>query len=223
MPLRALLFDLDGTLTESDPFHGAAYQQVLAARGVVIDRATYLERMSGRPNPDIVAEFVPGLGPDAAQALIDEKEARYRQLAGGLTPVAGLIELLAWARERSLKLGLVTNASRENVAFTLGALGLEGAFEVEVHPELVANPKPDPEPYRYALASLDVAPDEALAFEDSASGVQAAVAAGLRTVGLTTAQPAASLRVHGTVAEIPDFRHRELWSLLMGEGERVRR
>lgn len=214
MSLCALLFDLDGTLTESDPFHGAAYQQVLAERNVIIDGTIYRERMSGRPNLDIVAEFVPGLDPAARQALIDEKEERYRRLAVALTPLAGLPELLAWARGRQLKLGLVTNASQANMEFSLAALDLEGTFDIEVHPGMVTRPKPDAEPYRYALDRLAVAAHEAIAFEDSVSGVQSATAAGLRTVGITSSRSAAELRALGTAAEIPDFRHPVLWALL---------
>ncbi len=218
MPLRALLFDLDGTLTESDSLHEAAYIEVMAAHGLDLDEATYRSRMSGRPNVDIVTEFLPYLSSAEALAVIDAKENRYRLLATRLEPLAGLDRILAWAARRRLGLALVTNAPRESLAFTLGALALAETFAVQVSPEEVTRPKPDLEPYRLALERLGVEPDEGIAFEDSPSGVRSAVGAGLRVVGMTTGQDPERLREAGAAITIPDFADEALWRWLEREG-----
>jgi HAD superfamily hydrolase (TIGR01509 family) len=216
MPLRALLFDLDGTLTESDSLHAVAYIAVMADHGLTLDEATYRSRMSGRPNIAIVEEFLPQLSRPEALALIDDKEARFRALATRLEPLPGLERTLAWAAERDLALAVVTNAPRENLDFALAALALTDTFPVKVSPEEVANAKPDPEPYLLALSRLGVPADEALAFEDTPSGVRSAVDAGLRVVGLTTGQPAERLRAQGSVLEIADYHDGALRGLLEG-------
>lgn len=109
---------------------------------------------------------------------------------------------------------MVTNAPRENLDFALDALALTDTFSVRVSPEEVAHAKPDPEPYLLALSRLGVRADEALAFEDTPSGVRSAVGAGLRVVGLTTGQPAERLRARGSVLQIADYRDGSLWGLL---------
>jgi beta-phosphoglucomutase len=164
MPLRALIFDLDGTLTESDGHHAAAYISVMADHGLVLDQATYLERMSGRPNLTIVEEFLPHLSPSEALAVIDDKEARYRRLATRLEPLPGVVRTLAWADARALALAVVTNAPRENLDFALAALGFEGTFAARVSPEEVESPKPAPDAYLLALERLGVAAGDSLAF-----------------------------------------------------------
>lgn len=212
MDLAALLFDLDGTLAHTDPLHFVAWQAALADHGVEVDEASYARRVSGRHNPEIIADLLPHLSLDQARAFAGAKEARFRAAADRLEPLPGVHEVLRAARRAGLATALVTNAPRDNTVFMLGALRLEDAFDAIGLGEDAAAPKPDPAPYREMLSRLGVPPDRALAFEDSPSGVASARGAGLPVVGLATTQRSDTLRDLGAVQVVDDFLDARLWS-----------
>jgi HAD superfamily hydrolase (TIGR01509 family) len=212
--LAALLFDVDGTLADTDPFHVRAFERHLAPHGVSVDEAFYRARISGRTNAAIFADLFPESTPQERERLADEKEALYREIAAELAPLEGLAALLAWAGARRLRLAAVTNGPRLNLQHALAALGLEGRFHALVAREDVARGKPDPLPYRLALERLGVAAGQALAFEDSPAGIAAAKAAGLFTFGLLTTQSAPVLRRAGADAPIANFDDPALWTVL---------
>ncbi|WP_337843943.1 HAD family phosphatase [Thermus sp.] len=201
--LKALLFDLDGTLADTDPLHLLAWREALKPFGLEVDPSFYRARISGRLNPEIVRDLL-GLTGEKAEALIAQKEARFRALAQGLSPTPGLPELLGKARAKGLLWGVVTNAPKENASHVLEALGLSPPLLVLA--EEVGRGKPDPLPYRVALARLGVRPEEALAFEDSPSGVRSAVGAGIPTYALLTGHPAEALLEAGAKGVLRDFR-----------------
>jgi beta-phosphoglucomutase-like phosphatase (HAD superfamily) len=126
--------------------------------------------------------------------------------------------LLAWAEAEGLPVAVVTNAPRENALLLLRGLGWERRFSVLVIGEELERGKPDPLPYLTALARLGAAPCHAVAFEDSLSGVRAAVAAGIAAVGLLTALTEDALRSAGAFAVARDFEDAALLALL---GERA--
>ncbi|EYF01006.1 HAD family hydrolase [Chondromyces apiculatus] len=218
MPIRGLLFDLDGTLAVTDPLHFQAWRATLLEHDVTLDEAGYQARVCGRQNPAIVRGFLPALPDAEAQALIARKEARFRAAATALTPLPGLGALLDLARARGLHLGLVTNAPRDNATHMLAALGLTDAFASIVLGDEVAIGKPDPTPYRVALETLRLAPAEAIAFEDSPSGIRSARGAGIATVGVLSTHPAEELVAAGAALVVPDFAAVPLRGYLAGLG-----
>ena len=117
-------------------------------------------------------------------------------------------------RRRGLALALVTNAPWENVEAVLLALELREFFDEVVLSDEVGNVKPDPAPYRAALERLGVAPAEALAFEDSTSGIASAVGAGIPTVGIASTQAPETLEEAGVFMVAEDFADPELDKLL---------
>jgi HAD superfamily hydrolase (TIGR01509 family) len=210
--MRALLFDLDGTLADTDRLHEQAWLEALLPYGIRGDHAFYQQHISGHLNPEIVSRLLPHLPPLERAALIEAKERRFRELAQGLKALPGLEELWCWARKRGLALALVTNAPRPNAEHVLQALGLK--FDVVVLAEELAAGKPDPLPYRTALERLGLEAAEALAFEDSPSGVRSAVGAGIRTIGLSTGHDPQGLLEAGAYLLIDDFRDGRLWEYL---------
>lgn len=212
--IQALLFDLDGTLVNNDPIHFQAWRDILTSYNLEIDEDFYKKRITGRLNPDIVKDLLPQLSPAKAQAFIEEKEARYRNAATTIQPLEGLKSILDWAKMRSLKLALVTNAPRLNTQFMLEVLGLETTFSVVVLGEDVSVAKPDPTPYQVALAQLGVSKEEAIAFEDSPSGIRSAVGAGIFTVGIASTQEPDNLYQFGAELVVPNFSAPELIALL---------
>lgn len=203
--LEALLFDLDGTLAETDSLHFPAWAAVLKPHGIEVDAAFYQERISGRLNPDVAAELLPHLPEAEAEAVAHSKEAAFRERAGEVPPLPGLVEVLEKARGRGLRMALVTNAPRENTGFMLRVLGLEGFFDLEVLAEEVALGKPDPLIYVTALERLGVGPERAVAFEDSPSGIRSAVGAGIFTVGIASTHDPEKLTNAGASLVATDF------------------
>lgn len=205
MPLSALLFDLDGTLADSDPLHFQAFRTVVRRWGGDFDEDYFATRMSGHSNAEICAALFPALGPADHQRLAAEKEALFRASMDQLQPVAGLHALLDWAGRHALALAVVSNAPRANITAVLTAFDIGARFQAVISGEELARGKPDPLPYRTALAQLGVAPAEAVAFEDALPGLTAAVAADIATVGVLTSHAADGLARAGAALTIADF------------------
>lgn len=212
--LKALIFDMDGTLVHSDPVHLEAFAEVLRPEGVDINEEIYRSTIIGRTNEAIFASLLPHLPVEKHEAYADEKEAMFRRMASDLKPLEGLLDLLAWAETRGIRIALVTNAPRLNADHMLEALGLAGRFEVEITIEAVERGKPDPLPYLTALERLGIGADQAIAFEDSPSGMRAAKAAGLFSFGVLTGLSADEMREIGADGAILTFRDPALWEVL---------
>lgn len=217
--LKALLFDLDGTLAETDSIHFVIWQDFLREYGLETDRDFYKAKISGRLNPDIVADLLPQLSPEAQADFIWRKEAEFRNRANSLKPLPGLVELLAWANAQGLKVAVVSNAPRENAEFMLQALHLEAAFATVVLGDDLPVGKPDPLPYQEALNRFNITKEEAIAFEDSPSGIHSAVAAGILTVGVASTHNAEVLHLLGADPVIVDFTDSQLMELLRRQME----
>jgi HAD superfamily hydrolase (TIGR01509 family) len=203
--VEALLFDLDGTLVDTDPVHYQTWKDMLQDYGVQINPSIYKTKFSGRLNPDIVKDLFPHFSPEQVSAFSDRKEAEFRRRATALQPLAGVLDLLNWVEQHHLKKAVVTNAPLANAEFMLRSLGLATTFPVVILGEETAAPKPDPAPYQAALKRLEVEADAAIAFEDSPSGLRSAVAAGIPTVGLATTQAPEALYDLGAFLVVTDF------------------
>ena len=199
----ALLFDLDGTLVDSDPLHAEVFARMYADRGRVIDRDFYMRVIHGRQSRDSFAEEFPDEDPDA---LGEEKEAIFlRDLAHRVQPIAGATEFIVAARASGLSTALVSNAPRDNARVMLAASSVAGLMDTVVLAADVARGKPHPDPYLEALSRLDVRASRAVAFEDSPAGIAASRAAGIFTIALRTSLSATDLTGAGADATISDF------------------
>jgi HAD superfamily hydrolase (TIGR01509 family) len=204
--LKGLLFDLDGTLANTDPLHLQIWQSLLRPYGYEIDLAFYQRHISGRLNADILANLLPQLDASEAAVFGAHKETLFRQLAvDQLTPTAGLAPLLDWVEYQGWVTAVVTNAPRDNAEFMLATLNLSQRFQTLVIADDLPQAKPHPRPYLEALQRLNLSPDQAIAFEDSRTGVMSAAAAGLYTVGIATTHQAADLQEAGAKTVISDF------------------
>ena len=203
MARPALLFDLDGTLLDTDPLHFAIFRELFAERGLLIDHRYYLAEIHGRLNADLFGHAFPGEDPDVLSEL---KEAIFRdRLGASYPPMPGAEDLLARAREAGWHTAVVTNAPRANAEAMLGAIGLTAAFDLVVVGEECARGKPFPDPYATAIDRLGSRPDLAVAFEDSPSGLASARGAGAFVVGLRSTLDDAALRDAGAHVSIQDY------------------
>lgn len=211
---RALLFDLDGTLAETDSLHLPTWVDALEPYGVDIDEEFYRERISGRSTGEIVGDLLPDLSEEEGASIGDAKEASFRERAAGLEPLPGLLDFVQKGKRRGMRMALVTNAPKENVGAILPALKLQDYFQTVVLAAEVGAVKPDPAPYEAALVRTGVSADEALAFEDSVSGIASSVAAGIPTVGISSTQDPEKLRRAGAFIVAKDFTDPELRALI---------
>lgn len=220
--LTALLFDLDGTLTDTDTLHLQAFRQLLHDYdGRELTQEQFDLQVSGRSNGLLFADLFPQADAAQRQALAERKEALFRELSPSLEPLPGLLRLLDHARQHAVCVCVVTNAPRLNAEHMLAAMGLSGRFEHVLVADELAKPKPDPLPYLTGLQRLQAQARQALAFEDSLPGVKAASDAGIYTVGLATTQTAERLHEAGAQLVIDDFNDPRLWALIermQGEG-----
>ena len=190
---RAAVFDLDGTIVDSEPRSLRALRRLFDAHRVPHDDAL-LRRFVGRRGPEVFTELgdlFPGRHPVQLSA---EAEAYFHE--PGQPPLAalpGAAELAAEICRRGDPLALVTSASRAHAVPTLRGLGLLGLFQVIVAGDDVAVGKPHPEGYRRASEELGVAPSRCVAFEDSPAGLAAARAAGMYCVAVLTTHPGSEL------------------------------
>ncbi|HZH52018.1 MAG TPA: HAD family phosphatase [Microvirga sp.] len=214
--LKALIFDMDGTLVHSDPTHLRAFAEILGPEGIVIDEELYRSSIIGRTNEAIFASLLPHRSVQEHEEFADRKEAAFRRLALDLKPLEGLVDLLDWADGHGIAIALVTNAPTLNATHMLDVLGLTERFAVKVTIEQVERGKPDPLPYLTALERLGLTADEAVAFEDSPSGMKAAKGAGLFSFGVLTGLTADEMARLGADRTIETFRDPALWEILEG-------
>jgi HAD superfamily hydrolase (TIGR01509 family) len=212
--LKALIFDMDGTLVHSDPTHLEAFAEILGPEGIEIDEDLYRSSIIGRTNEAIFASLLPHRSVAEHEDFADRKEAAFRRLALDLKPLDGLVDVLDWADAHGVRIALVTNAPVMNATHMLDVLGLAERFTVKVTIEEVERGKPDPLPYLTALERLGVGAGEALAFEDSPSGMRAAKAAGLFSFGVLTGLTADQMTGLGADRTIETFRDAGLWEIL---------
>ncbi|NET09372.1 MAG: HAD family phosphatase [Merismopedia sp. SIO2A8] len=203
---NTILFDLDGTLTNTDSLHLQTWQDILKEYGLSIDQEFYDRHFSGRLNQDIIPDILPQLSVAEATALGDRKEAEFRHRAvESLVPLSGLLTLLDWIDTHSLKKGIVTNAPRQNAEFMVQVLELRDRFPTIVIAEELEFGKPHPMPYLVGLEKLGASAEHAIVFEDSPTGIQSAVRAGIFTIGVASTHSPDALYDLGASLVISDF------------------
>lgn len=200
-----LLFDMDGTIVETDHLHFQAMRSVFLPHGIDLDWETYRTRIIGAANTAIAAAFLPNLSSAAGAGVLDAKEASYRALVTELEAASGLLALLDWADANAIPCAVVTNAPRANAELVLRTLNLTDRFACLVIGEELANAKPHPLPYLTAIESLGGDPTRSVAFEDSPAGARSAHAAGVGVVGLLTSVEPDQLRAAGADLLARDF------------------
>ena len=167
-PGKALLFDIDGTLADTDALHVEAFNHVFGPRGHVFDRARAAKELMGFSTASLAERFLPDQPPERQAAIMDEKEAVFRRLVSGkIQPMPGLMTLLAWADRAGIPMVAVTNAPRLNAEMLLAGLGIMDRFKALMIGDELSHAKPHPLPYLEGLRAVNASASLSVAFEDS--------------------------------------------------------
>jgi HAD superfamily hydrolase (TIGR01509 family) len=201
---KAFIFDMDGVIVDSNPYHKIALQQFCKQLGYDLTEAQLREKIYGRTNKDWIFNLFGDIGDARIQQYAEEKEALYRQVYDkDITAVNGLVVFLEKMDALGIARAIATSAPRSNVDFSLSKTHTERFFSTVLDDSFVSKGKPDPEIYLKSAAALGYAPADCIVFEDSLSGVQAGKQAGCKVVGITTTHSPEEL--HETDFIINDF------------------
>jgi beta-phosphoglucomutase len=184
--LRAVIFDLDGVLTDTAEFHYLAWQELADAEGLPFDRAAN-EALRGVSRADSLRLLLDGREVDGAtfERMMAEKNERYVELLADMSPddlLPGAAALVDACRERGLAVAI--GSSSKNAPMVLDALGIADRFDAVADGTTVETAKPAPDLFLAAARMLDVDPAACAVVEDAAAGVDAALAAGMLAVGV---------------------------------------
>jgi beta-phosphoglucomutase len=186
--LKAILWDLDGTLVDSENFHWRAWRRTMEAEGAFITQDDFRASF-GQRNDSILPRWL-GMNatPDRVQRVGDSKESYYRNLvrSEGLAPLPGAADWVRRLRSEGWKQAVASSAPRQNIEVVLEALKLSEYFEITVGAEDVHQGKPDPEIFLVAAERLGARTSRCVVVEDSSAGIHAAKRANIRNIAVGT-------------------------------------
>ncbi len=204
---EALIFDMDGTMIDSMPFHAKSWIEFTRRHGVTIDLADLLARTTGRTGAECLNElFGRKVGDEEAWALIAEKEAIYRELfAPVFSEVAGFRVFSQQAFASALKIGVGTAGDKHNIAFAFSRLQLPFTPHAVVGGDEGLAGKPEPAIFLEASRRMNAAPGRCVVFEDAPFGIEAARRAGMQAVAICTSYTPAELSGPHVLAHARNF------------------
>jgi beta-phosphoglucomutase len=191
MPIKGILFDMDGVLVDSEEMICEAAIQMFAEHNVVVQPSDFLEFVGSGENRYLggVAEkygFAFDLERDKARAY----EIYDQKVVGRLKPLPGVIDFIALCKRKGIKIAVATSADEVKMHINLREMGIPAStFDATVSGSEVINKKPDPEIFIMAAAKLGLTTSECIVVEDAINGVKAANAAGCACLALTTSFP----------------------------------
>jgi beta-phosphoglucomutase len=210
MPIRAVIFDLDGVIVSTDECHYLGWKRLADEEGIYFDRAIN-QRCRGVSRMESLAVVLERSARTYSAAeklqLADRKNSYYRQSLATITPadiLPGTLDFLAALRRRGI-LQAIGSSSR-NTPTILQRIGLADWFDAVADGNDITHSKPDPEVFLSAAAKLRVPPEQCLVVEDADAGITAALAAGMKAlvVGSAASDPRAHARVQDLTGITPD-------------------
>jgi beta-phosphoglucomutase len=184
----AVIFDMDGVIVHTNPYHSKAFRAFFLARNLEPTDEDFARHMFGKSNSYILSHFLDRtIEGDELRLMEDEKESLFREIYEPfIDPIAGITSFIEDLYQHGVKLGVATSAPVANLDLILGKIDIRGKMGSILASEDVKKHKPDPEVYLTSAMNLGVAPDQCIVFEDSFSGVSAALNAGMKVVGVLT-------------------------------------
>lgn len=184
----AVIFDMDGVICHTNPYHSLAFRQFFSVRDLAPTDEEFAQHMFGKSNSYILSHFFkrPVTGEELLQ-MEEEKESLFRKIyEPHIDPITGIVDFISDLKQNGVQLGVATSAPYANLELILSKVHIREKLGSILASEDVKKHKPDPEVYLKSAANLGLAPEQCIVFEDSFSGVSAALNAGMRVVGVLT-------------------------------------
>jgi len=182
-----VIFDMDGVIVDSNPYHKIALKEFCSRHGYELADDQLLKRIYGRTNREWITDLFGKLPEDQLLQYTDEKEALYRKLFNDdIKPLKGLISFLDLLNSHKILRAIGTSAPRSNVDFTLVKTNTVKYFPTILNDTFVTHSKPHPEIYLKSAEALGLPNNQCIVIEDSLSGVEAGQKAGSKVIGVTT-------------------------------------
>ena len=182
----AVIFDMDGVICHTNPYHSMAFREFFSTRNLAPTDEEFAEHMFGKSNKYILTHFLkrPIEGDEFVQ-LENEKEGLFRKIyEPHVTPIKGLVEFIKDLKSNGASIGVATSAPYANLELILSKVKIGEQLGSVMASENVTKHKPDPEVYLTSAKNLGVLPEQCVVFEDSFSGVTAALNANMKVVGV---------------------------------------
>ena len=222
--LKAVIFDFDGVITDSEVLHFRAFNSVLGRYGVELTTGEYYKSYLGFSDVDcfkfLIHQGRLGIAESEIPALVEKKAVIFEDLAkneGQL--IEGVRDFLAMLAQNAIAMGICSGALLPEIEITLEDADLRGHFQTVVSAEHVKKGKPDPEGFLLALKRINakrtqpIEPGECIVIEDAHWGLQAAKSAGMHTVGVTNSYDAEQLTADIIVNNLKELSLSDLQSL----------
>lgn len=192
--IRAVIWDMDGVLADTAPYHLSAWQETFRKRGVKFT-ADDFQYTFGRRNDSIISHILgQPATPEEIEAIAREKEATFRRMIGqNIKALPGVVKLLQSLQEHGVKMAIASSTPMENIQLITATLGIADYFRAIVTGQDVTEGKPSPQSFLLAAKRLGVKPGDCVVIEDAVAGVTAAKRAGMACIAVTTTHPEESL------------------------------
>jgi beta-phosphoglucomutase family hydrolase len=192
--VKAVIWDMDGVIADTGPYHFRAWHKVFRERGVELTGKDFKKNFGKRNDTIIRNTLGDGTAATEIEAISRDKETTFRSLAeNNLKPLPGVTVLIKALAEGGFKQALGSSAPIENIRLILKSIDIADAFQTIVSGEEVTEGKPGPQGFLLAARKLAIAPRDCVVIEDAVAGVTAAKRAGMRCVAVTNTHPRASL------------------------------
>ncbi len=184
--IKAIIFDFDGLILDTESYEYEAWRSIYQAHGVDLPLSDWLPHVgAANEHFNIYAHLSELSGIPVERAEMRPRLiAMMQEMLKGVPPLPGVEDYLATAKQLDMRIGLASNSNRDWILPKLDHIGLTDRFETIVCREDVGAAKPDPAPYLAAISNLEVSADQAIALEDSPTGVQAAKNAGIYCIAI---------------------------------------
>ena len=206
--LKAIIFDLDGTLVDSLPYHHESWRIFFKNNNIEEnDFSEIIKEYKGGGTLELMTSVFGDIYTrDELKKMSDDKEVIFRDIyKSKIYPIEGLNTFLDNLKENNILLSIGSNAIRKNVLMTIEELGITNYFSSIICGDEVSRGKPDPEMYLKTLSNLKVSNNECIIFEDSIEGVEAARNADIKVIGVTSSQSSEKLKSVGAFKTINDY------------------
>ena len=192
--LAAVLWDMDGVIADTGPYHLQAWHMVFSERGFNYSDEDF-RRNFGQRNDTIIKKVTgDSLSTEDVEAIAAKKEEIYRRkVARNIKPLPGVIKLIKSLEEHGIKMAVASSAPLENIQLILRGLGITDYFQAVVWGREVTEGKPSPQVFLLAAERLKIEPASCVVIEDAVAGVTAAKRAGMKCVAVTNTHPGTKL------------------------------